>query len=127
MSFHFADDVPYKKYYTKIFVEKGENIVLNCTCHLHNETSWSGPKISSITKMDKYEEEPYTSGLLLNPKLYDLNIDIIGYNESDECSLLVRNISENSEGSYTCEYWKSGIVYIHKFIVHLESKCQDVY
>lgn len=77
--------------------------------------------------MDKYEEEPYTSGLLLNPKLYDLNIDIIGYNESDECSLLVRNISENGEGSYTCEYWKSGIVYIHKFIVHLESKCNDVY
>lgn len=127
MSFYYVDEVPYKKDYKQILVEKGDNVVPNCTCGLHNESAWTGPKISSITQKDKNEEEPYTAGFLLNPKLNDLNIDIIGISESDECSLVVRNISEIGEGNYTCEYLRSGIVYIHRFIVNLESKCQDVY
>lgn len=74
--------------------------------------------------MDKYEEEPYTAGLTLNPKLINLNIDIIGYNENDQCSLVVRNFSDLGVGNYNCEHWKSGIVYVLVFAVDLKSKCQ---
>lgn len=127
LSFNYAGDLVYKQNNTKIFVENGKNVVLNCTCGLHNESSWSGPKISSITKMDKHEEEPYAVGLMISPKLHDLNVDIIGDNKSNECNLVVRNFSEVGMGNYICEHWKSGIVYSHNFTVHLKSKCRDVY
>lgn len=127
MSFNYAGDLVYKQKKSTIFVERGKNVVLNCTCGLHNESSWSGPKISSITKMDKNVEETYAAGLMLSPKLHDLNVDIIGDNTSNECSLVVRNLSEVGMGHYLCEHWKSGIVYSHNFTVHLKSKCREVY
>ncbi|CAC5393252.1 [Mytilus coruscus] len=113
-------DVAFNRTYTLIFVEKGENVVLNCTCSIHNESACSGPKISSVTKIDKNEDEPYTAGLMLKPKLHNLNVDVIGDYECDGCSLIVRNFSEIGVGNYICEYWKSGIVYIHNFTVHLK-------
>lgn len=127
LSFNYAGDPVYKQNYTRIFVEKGDTVVLNCTCGLHNESLWSGPKISSITIMDKNVEETYAAGLMISPKLHDLNVDIIGDNKSNECSLIVRNFSEVGMGHYICEHWKSGIFYSHNFTVHLKSKCRDVY
>lgn len=60
---------------------------------------------------------------MINPKLHDLNVEIIGNNNTDDCSLVVTNFSEVGVGHYICEYWKSGIVYIHNFAVNLKSKC----
>ncbi|CAC5393278.1 unnamed protein product [Mytilus coruscus] len=112
----------YKRTYTSIFVETDETVVLNCTCFLQSESAWSGPKRSAMKEMgDNDTEEPYTEGLLLNPGLFNMNIDIIGNYDIGECNLVIRNFSAVDVGNYKCEYLISGIVCIHIITAYLKS------
>ncbi|CAC5393261.1 TTN [Mytilus coruscus] len=65
--------------------------------------------------------EIYAQGLILTKNLKDLNIDIIGDYSKSICNLIIRNVSDVDIGNYTCESWKSGLLYVHKFTLYLKS------
>ncbi|XP_063418428.1 uncharacterized protein LOC134701226 [Mytilus trossulus] len=109
----------------RIFVGRNETVILNCTCFNKNESSWRVLKYPRVTarEIDAIDEPyiPYTEGLLLNPKLMNSNIDIVGDYKSGECNLIIRNFSNHDEGTYKCEYWKNGNIYIDTYHVQIRN------
>ncbi|VDI50285.1 Hypothetical predicted protein [Mytilus galloprovincialis] len=109
----------------RIFVGRNETVILNCTCFNKNESSWRVLKYPRVTarEIDAIDEPyiPYTEGLLLNPKLMNSNIDIVGDYKSGECNLIIRNFLNHDEGTYKCEYWKNGNIYIDTYHVQIRN------
>ncbi|CAG2229375.1 unnamed protein product [Mytilus edulis] len=107
----------------RIFVGRNETVILNCTCFNKNESSWRVLKYPRVTarETDATDERyiPYTQGLLLNPKLMNSNIDIVGDNKSGECNLIIRNFSNYDEGTYKCDFWKNGNIYTDTYHVQI--------
>lgn len=110
----------------RVFVVRNETVILNCTCFNQNESSWRVIKYPRVTARETdaiYESNiPYTEGLSLNPKLKNSNIDIVGNYKSGECNLIITHFSDYDEGTYKCEYWEKGYIYIDTYHVQISSK-----
>ncbi|CAC5383236.1 unnamed protein product [Mytilus coruscus] len=109
----------------KVFVGRNETVILNCTCFNQNESSWRVLKKTRVTAIDTDATDefyiPYTQGLLLNPKLINSNIDIVGNYKSGECNLIIRHFSNYDEGTYKCEYWENGNIDIDTYHVQIRN------
>ncbi|CAC5393264.1 NEGR1 [Mytilus coruscus] len=109
----------------KVFVGRNETVILNCTCFNQNESSWRVLKKTRVTAIDTDATDefyiPYTHGLLLNPKLINSNIDIVGNYKSGECNLIIRHFSNYDEGTYKCEYWENGNIDIDTYHVQIRN------
>lgn len=121
--YYYQDTLPYVKNHTRTFVEVDATVILNCSCSRQTVTSWYGPQRSTIRRLRKDQgTELYAQGLILTNNIKDLNIDIIGDYDKSICSLIIRNVSDVDTGNYTCELWKSGVLYLNKFTLYLKSK-----
>lgn len=104
----------------KVFVRRGDDIVLNCTCFRENNGEWKGPNISSFS--NHFKEEfliPYATGLKLNPILEGSNVRVVGGYDRNTCKLLIDNFSAMNEGMYRCSYVQNntGFNYVFKAVM----------
>ncbi|XP_063418429.1 uncharacterized protein LOC134701227 [Mytilus trossulus] len=102
----------------KVFVRRGDDIVLNCTCFRENNGEWKGPNISSLSNHSKEEFLiPYATGLKLNPILEGSNVRVVGGYDSNTCKLVINNFLAMNEGIYRCHYVQSNTEFNHVFKV----------
>ncbi|XP_052079075.1 uncharacterized protein LOC127717472 [Mytilus californianus] len=95
-----------------VFVGTNETVELNCYKYDQSECAWRISKKAVPSSMDSNATDKtyilYTDGHLLNPKLKNTNIDIIGGTHTGKCNLKIRSFSSADEGSYTCKFWSPG-------------------
>lgn len=111
----------------KVFVRRGDEFVLNCTCFRENNGNWKGPNISSL--LNHLKEEyiiPYATGIKLNPILNRSNVHIIGDYDKSKCKLVVEDFSALNEGIYKCQYIKTNVTHNHVFKVLMICKYQYI-
>ncbi|CAC5372895.1 PVRL3 [Mytilus coruscus] len=101
-------------YYTHktVFVGTNETVELNCYDYDQSECAWLISKKAVPSSMDSNATDKtyilYTDGHLLDPKLKNTYIDIIGGTNTGKCNLKIRSFSSVDEGSYTCKLWSRG-------------------
>ncbi|CAC5372146.1 CADM4 [Mytilus coruscus] len=115
-------DVYYK--YETVYVGTNETVELYCYRFDQSECAWRISKKALPSSKDSNATDKtyilYTDGHLLNPKLNNTNIDIIGGNNTGKCNLKIRRFTTVDEGSYTCKFWSRGLPFnltIHQVIM----------
>lgn len=110
--------MPCKMTVRSLYVNIGENLILNCTCASTNNGQWIGPDRSFInTTGDHFM--PYTQGREMNPKLDKSKFRVVGNINNTKCNLEILNFLSDDEGTYKCQYVDSDAdaVNIHKYNV----------
>lgn len=62
------DNMPLKETTQSVLINRGENLILNCTCYNECNGQWSGP--NTIALLNAGDFIPYTQGLDLNRRLH---------------------------------------------------------
>ncbi|CAC5383255.1 DCC [Mytilus coruscus] len=92
-----------------VLVNRGENLILNCTCFNECNGQWSGPNTLLVPNAGTFI--PYTQGMDLNQRLHKSKYSIFGGYDTHKCNLQVTNFLSDDDGTYTCEYVHSSTVY----------------
>lgn len=103
--------MPCIKTLKSVVVKSGDSLILNCTCFAKNNGIWIGP--NNIL---------YTRGISLNPSLNRTKYMVLGGYDNNKCYLKITNFLAYDDGTYTCQYISSDIIYIDVYYVVATSK-----
>lgn len=114
------DIMPVKETMRSVVVNRGEKMILNCTCFTECNGQWSGP--NTIYLPNSGDFIPYTQGMDLNPRLKKSKYRIFGGYDTQTCNLQIINFLSGDDGVYKCEYVNSSTVYIAVYNVSAASE-----
>lgn len=108
----------------EVLVRNGDTVILNCTCTNHSNGVWDGPRKSTSGINDPNNDKliPYSTGVLLNPKLNLSKYYIIGSYKTRTCNLMIKQFSSYDEGMYHCQFVENNTANSHFYRVFIKCK-----
>lgn len=114
--------MPCKMTVRSLYVDIGENLILNCTCFSKTNSQWIGPNRSFLnTTGDHFM--PYTQGRKMNPKFDKSKFRVVGNINNTKCNLEISKFLSDDEGSYECYYIDSATINIDKYKLKARKYC----
>lgn len=105
----FLDNMLAKETVQSVVVNRGDNLILNCTCFNECNGQWSGPNTILVPNAGAFI--PYTQGLNLNPRLNQSKYRVFGGYDTKKCNLHITKFVSDDDGAYQCQYVQFSTVY----------------